>query len=564
MGDQCVHCRAPLLLGERFAPVEAVSNKGSTRTFIGVDTHRHDASVIIKTLSVSAISEWKELELFQRGIGVLRGLEHPGIPRHLHDGEFERGGETVYYWVQERIAGRNLQQGLEQGQRWTEAQAEALARALLEILVHLQGFSPPIIHRDIKPSNIIEREDGSGFVLIDFDLVKDTLDPEGGSTTALGTAGYAPLEQLMGQAIPASDLFGLGATLVAVLSRKAPSDLVDPGEGRIDFRGHVRVSEPFAGFIEQLLAVRAAERPPDAEAALRGLSGKEEPRSSEASEAVAALPESTDDDELVVALTEASSAERPLPDTTGTITLVPVVSEHEPKVSVPATLAKDHPAPFWVFPIRIAMFFAVLFALPLGDSIAWILAAVTWIVSSFVVRYPVQLPPGRALYKGGISNTGEPGRYWLRKRLFDTPRSISNNALTLEWRPAPTRLNAPGDRVRWLELSANLRFQPRSDEVGQFSALLKYGSWSSYPHRLAKELREEVISDMAEVLSVAALFEASRQTRVSVREQVTPALTSGLAELGLTLVAVDEVHATLGAQTDDLQTEDRVDLRAAG
>ena len=67
-----------------------------------------------------------------------------------------------------------------------------LADAVLEILEYLQSFSPPILHRDIKPSNVMERPDGS-FALIDFDLVKDTLDPEGGETTALGTAGYAPL-----------------------------------------------------------------------------------------------------------------------------------------------------------------------------------------------------------------------------------------------------------------------------------------------------------------------------------------------------------------------------------
>ena len=478
---------------------------------------------------------------------MLRGLEHPGIPRHLHDGQLERGGETVYFWVQERIPGRNLQQALEQGQRWTEAQAETLARALLGILVYLQRFSPPIIHRDIKPSNIIEREDGSGFVLIDFDLVKDTLDPEGGSTTALGTAGYAPLEQLMGQAIPASDLFGLGATLVAVLSRKSPSDLVDPSEGRVDFRGHVRVSEPFAAFIENLVAVRAAERPVDAEAALRKLDG-------DALVPIAKAPAAEPDTALAVKDIE----ERPLPDTTGTITLTPVKSEHEPTVTLNVTLKEDHPAPKWVFPIRAAMVLGVLFALPLGDSIAWILAAVTWIVSSFIVRYPVELAPGRALYKGGISNTDEPGRYWLRTRMFDTARSISTAPLRVQWRPAPTRLDAPGDRVRWLELSLDLRVQPRADDVGQFSALMKFGSWSSWPHQIAKQLREEVISSLAEELGVAALFEASRTGRVDVREHVTPALNSGLSDLGLSLVAVDEVSATLGPQTEELQVEDQV------
>ena len=66
------------------------------------------------------------------------------------------------------------------------------------------------------------RRKGGGLVLIDFDLVSDEAKPDGGSTIGVGTSGYAPIEQLMGEAVPATDLYALGMTLVTLLSRKGP------------------------------------------------------------------------------------------------------------------------------------------------------------------------------------------------------------------------------------------------------------------------------------------------------------------------------------------------------
>jgi serine/threonine protein kinase len=55
---------------------------------------------------------------------------------------------------------------------------------------------------------------------------------EGGSTVA-GTYGYMPYEQYMGQATPASDLYGLGATFLHLLTGRPPRDFMN-AEGRID------------------------------------------------------------------------------------------------------------------------------------------------------------------------------------------------------------------------------------------------------------------------------------------------------------------------------------------
>lgn len=550
--EQCVSCRAPLQLGERFAIVESLVSRGSARTLGGIE-HDGGRPVIVKMLSVSGLSDWKQLELFERGIGVLRGLSHPGVPQHLGDGQIERGGETIYYWVQERVPGRTLAAGLREGQRWTEAQARALAEEVLEILEYLQGFSPPIVHRDLKPSNVIERPDG-GFTIIDFDLVKDTLDPEGGETTALGTAGYAPLEQLMGRAVPASDLYGLGATLVAVLSRKSPADLLDDEGRRLEFRGHVRVSEAFAGWIERLLDPRVGQRPVDAAAARALLRQADEMVGPNEDET-----ESGNDPKLQ----PAGPGPTPAPTEEPSQAIATVGPSNQPVVVMQAPLAQLHPAPRWLMLVRLAVLGGSIVAVPASGWVLAPLVVAIWIASGLLVRYPVRLPPGRAMFLGGLSNTDQPGRYWLRRRWVDKPCSISLQPLYLDWRPAPTRVDH-GEHYRWLELELELWVQPRTDDVGQFTALLQYQTWTAHPRIAATKLRDELLGAVVGQLEPAGLLEGAPSAVVRVDGVLEAALDEGLSRIGLSRVRVGRQRAELRARTDDLSGEDRlwIDARA--
>ncbi len=235
--------------------------------------------VVIKELALVGVSAWKEVELFERGIKVLRGLGEvtAGIPGYVEHFDETRGGELRHYLVQEWIAGRSLAERLEAGARFDEARARTIAGELLRTLATIHGLSPPIVHRDVKPGNIIERDDGDDddgrprYILVDFDLVQDTMRPWGGSTMALGTIGYAPLEQLMGQARPASDLYGLGATLIALLSRREPSDLYDPSHHRLEFRDHVHVGASFAEVLARMVAPSIEDRFSSAEEVIEAL-----------------------------------------------------------------------------------------------------------------------------------------------------------------------------------------------------------------------------------------------------------------------------------------------------
>ena len=94
-------------------------------------------------------------------------------------------------------------------------------------LAYLHGRAPPIVHRDLKPGNVIRRPDGS-FAFVDFGAVRDRLKVAGGSTI-VGTFGYMAPEQFQGRASPASDVYGIGATALTMLTGCEPEDLPHTG-----------------------------------------------------------------------------------------------------------------------------------------------------------------------------------------------------------------------------------------------------------------------------------------------------------------------------------------------
>ena len=103
----------------------------------------------------------------------------------------------------------------------------------------------------------VVREDSGKIWLVDFGAVRDVYRSAtiGGSTVA-GTFGYMAPEQLHGVARPESDLYGLSATLITVLSGQSPADMPQR-KLKTDFRSHVRVSRSFADWLEPADRTRA-------------------------------------------------------------------------------------------------------------------------------------------------------------------------------------------------------------------------------------------------------------------------------------------------------------------
>jgi serine/threonine protein kinase len=253
------------LLHDRYRLGPQLGAGGQGRTFVAKDTGDGDRIVVVKQLRLGEGSSWKRFDLFEREVRVLRALDHHGIPAYLDN--FESDPPGSFYLVMERAPGRTL---AEIG-RFDEAALRSITVRALGILAYLHNFEPPVIHRDIKPANLLRTDDGR-VSLVDFGGVRDALRVSGGSTV-VGTFGYMAPEQLHGAATPATDIFGLGATIVALAGGVEPEDV--PRRGlRMDLRKHLpRMSSAFVNMLENMTEPDPADRPQSARQALRLLPG---------------------------------------------------------------------------------------------------------------------------------------------------------------------------------------------------------------------------------------------------------------------------------------------------
>ena len=256
---------------------------------------RDGAQVVIKRLRMDRLDDWKAFDLFEREARVLRALRHPNIPAFVDHFELQEGGKLRgFALVQEYVEGRTLREL--QGKLDAAALRGCLTR-LLEVCRYLHAQDPPVIHRDINPKNVLVRESGEP-VLIDFGTVQNALrSADTVSSTSAGTFGYAPSEQLIGRAVPASDLFGLAMTYLAVASGREPEAMPFAGN-------RVQVSEVLRGhdahprlklLLEEMTDPDAARRPASAGDVLARMQGIPTTAAASSSPAVALVP-ATDDD----------------------------------------------------------------------------------------------------------------------------------------------------------------------------------------------------------------------------------------------------------------------------
>lgn len=183
--------------------------------------------MIVKELQIEALDDWKRMELFEREAQTLTHLNHTGVPRLIDYFKNEAG--TRLFLVVEKIPGVSLATMLNNGWHPSEGAVIQIARQVLDILEYLHGLNPPVVHRDIKPSNLL-RDADEQVHLVDFGAAQHLLHPEGGRTV-VGTFGYMAPEQFAGKAEPASDLYGLGATVIHLLSGRWPLNC--PKQGTI-------------------------------------------------------------------------------------------------------------------------------------------------------------------------------------------------------------------------------------------------------------------------------------------------------------------------------------------
>ncbi|MBN3911255.1 MAG: protein kinase [Nostoc sp. NMS1] len=210
-----------ILQDGKYTLIQEIGRGGFGITFKA--THRYlGQEVVMKTIN-ERLRQHPDFAKFERQFQDearrLATCIHPNIVR-VSDFFVEAG---LPYMVMEYIRGETLGDAFVlPGISLPEATAIHYIRqigAALQV-VHNNG----LLHRDVKPDNIILRQGTQEVVLIDFGIAREFNGSVRQTHTGLVSEGYSPIEQYLTQAprTPATDVYGLAATLYALLTAQVP------------------------------------------------------------------------------------------------------------------------------------------------------------------------------------------------------------------------------------------------------------------------------------------------------------------------------------------------------
>jgi outer membrane protein assembly factor BamB/predicted Ser/Thr protein kinase len=219
--------KANVVLKERYKVLGVIGGGGMGTVYQARDLNFTEAKRLVaikemQSLAIESAQRATMLRNFQREANILAAMSHPAIPKIFDFWDVQDRTQDRAYLVMEYINGRDLEAILAQTRELPIEKIVEWSIELCDVLDYLHNQTPnPIIFRDMKPSNIMI--DALGRVrLIDFGIAKAFVPDATGKGTMIGTEGYSAPEQYKGEATPASDLYGLGATLHHLLTRKDP------------------------------------------------------------------------------------------------------------------------------------------------------------------------------------------------------------------------------------------------------------------------------------------------------------------------------------------------------
>ncbi|PAX60182.1 tetratricopeptide repeat protein [Brunnivagina elsteri] len=187
---------------------------------------------------------------------------------------FEENQE--FYLVQEFIEGNDLSNELIPGKVFSQEEVILFLQEILEILEFVH--QKQVIHRDINPRNILRRKLDNKLVLIDFGAVKQITTnivnyQSQKFTVAIGTPGYIPSEQAMGNPKLSSDIYGIGIIAIQALTGLSPEQFEhDIDTNEITWQ-QANVTPEFAKIIDKMVQYDFRDRFPSAREALQALKG---------------------------------------------------------------------------------------------------------------------------------------------------------------------------------------------------------------------------------------------------------------------------------------------------
>jgi serine/threonine protein kinase len=209
---------------------------------------------------------------------ILRGLSnfhHDNIIQYID----EQDDGQNFFLVIEYLEGMNLEEQYKKKSA-DEQTTKDYAETILKALEFLHG-SHNIIHRDLNPKNIMNVSNNR-LVLIDFGAAKRgwtqvsaNIESDGG--TLIGTLGYSAPEQFTsGEVTPASDIYGVGATLFYLLTGENPKKHMGSGGVLKELPRDVNpsVSRDISSIIKKAMSQEPKDRYQTATDMIRDLRGE--------------------------------------------------------------------------------------------------------------------------------------------------------------------------------------------------------------------------------------------------------------------------------------------------
>lgn len=266
------------VLNENFG-IEAFIAEGGTGEIYRANHEASRSKVAIKVLKDVYSKNEAYVDLLRRECEALRNINDPAIVRNMELlwTEF-RGGFP--YLKMEYLERPSLAALMQKGPVDADTLIE-IGRVLSSGLKAAHGEN--VLHRDISPDNIILRGgQAKGATLIDFGIAKD-LRPDARTVVNGGFAGkyeYASPEQLDGKADAKSDIYSLGATLLAAARGKTPElpsgikEIYDEKNAAPDLDG---IPQPLRGILARMVCPRPDDRLSDAASMLRAFTDPDIP-----------------------------------------------------------------------------------------------------------------------------------------------------------------------------------------------------------------------------------------------------------------------------------------------
>lgn len=216
------------------------------------------------------------VERFARECRALSEVRHPGVVGHRAHGTWQ----ARPWLAMDYVEGTELRVYIDKLHRRPPAERYARCRAigvaLCEALEHLHERG--MVHRDVKPTNVLIADDDR-VLLSDLGVVQHPEHPEPCHGVLVGTPAYAAPEQADGAPVDhRADLFGLGATLYHVLTRRRPFESIHrtapaPSPSRFD----PGIPADLEAIVARLMAPDPAQRFASASAVAEALGrGREE------------------------------------------------------------------------------------------------------------------------------------------------------------------------------------------------------------------------------------------------------------------------------------------------